>query len=104
LNQSSHRFNNPKDKNYNPKVDSLLQIIPSLGDETKKLEAYRALNIIFMQEQPTIPLVYRPEQFYEFSIKNWDNFPNENNTYTPPQIPCFGVGIKALWEIVPTAK
>lgn len=104
MNENQGRFNNPNDKNYNSKVDSLLKIIPSLSDEEKKLEAYRALNVIFMQEQPTIPLVYRPEQFYEFSIKNWDNFPNEKNTYTPPQIPCFGVGIKALWEINSTAK
>ena len=104
MNENQGRFNNPNDKNYNPKVDSLLKVIPNLSDEQKKLEAYRALNVIFMQEQPTIPIVYRPEQFYEFSIKNWDNFPNENNSYTPPQIPCFGVGIKALWEINSTAK
>ena len=40
-----------------------------------------------MQYQPTIPLVYRPDQFYEVSIRHWDNFPNAENPYTPPQIP-----------------
>lgn len=104
MNENQGRFNDPKSKNYNPKVDSLLRLIPSLTEDAKKIEAYRSLNAIFMQEQPTIPLVYRPEQFYEFSVKNWENFPNENNMYTPPQIPCFGVGIKALWEIKSTAK
>lgn len=104
MNENQGRFNNPNGKGYIAKVDSLLRIIPSLTDEAKKIECYRSLNAIFMQEQPAIPIVYRPEQFYEFSIKNWDNFPNEHNTYTPPQIPCFGVGIKALWEIKSTAK
>ncbi|HEX3020392.1 MAG TPA: ABC transporter substrate-binding protein [Chitinispirillaceae bacterium] len=104
MNENQGRFNNPKAKDYNYKVDSLLRVIPNLNDDAEKLAAYRALNVIFMQEQPTLPLVYRPEQFYEFSVKNWDNFPNESNTYTPPQVPCFGVGIKALWEINSTAK
>ena len=27
-----------------------------------------------MQQQPTIPLVYRPDQFYEFSTRHWTNF------------------------------
>jgi len=104
MNENQGRFNQPGVKGYNAKIDSLLRVIPSISDEAKKVEAYRALNVIFMEEQPTLPLVYRPEQFYEFSVKNWENFPNEQNPYTPPQIPCFGVGIKALWEIKPTAK
>lgn len=104
MNENQGRYNHPGVKGYNPKVDSLLKVIPTLNDDAKKVEAYRALNVIFMEDQPTLPLVYRPEQFYEFSVKNWTNFPNEQNAYVPPQIPCFGVGIKALWEIKTTAK
>jgi peptide/nickel transport system substrate-binding protein len=104
MNENQGRYNQPGVKGYNPKVDSLLRVIPTLSDSAQKVAAYRALNVIFMQDQPTLPLVYRPEQFYEFSTKAWTNFPSEQNAYTPPQIPCFGVGIKTLWEIKTTAK
>ncbi|MFP4012934.1 MAG: ABC transporter substrate-binding protein [Chitinispirillaceae bacterium] len=104
MNENQGRYNQPGTPGYNAKVDSLLKVIPTLTEEEEKVEAYRALNVIFMQDQVTLPLVYRPEQFYEFSTKNWTNFPNKDNPYTPPQIPCFGVGTKALWEIKSTAK
>jgi peptide/nickel transport system substrate-binding protein len=104
MNENQGRYNQPGTKEYNPLVDSLLKAIPSMTDDTQRTDAYRKLNAIFMQDQPTLPLVYRPEQFYEFSVKNWTNFPNEQNAYTPPQIPCFGVGIKTLWEIKSVAK
>lgn len=93
------RYNNPKAPGYNKTVDSLLRILPGFTDETAKMKAYRALNAIFMQDQPTLPLVYRPEYFYEFSIKEWTNFPTEENPYAPPQAPCFGAGRNILWEI-----
>ncbi|NLP01913.1 MAG: ABC transporter substrate-binding protein [Fibrobacter sp.] len=104
MNENQGRYNQPGTKEYNPKVDSLLRVIPTLTEQEQKVAAYQELNVIFMQDQPSLPLVYRPEQFYEFSVKSWTNFPNEQNPYTPPQIPCFGVGTKALWEIEPTAK
>jgi peptide/nickel transport system substrate-binding protein len=93
------RYNNPKAPGYNKTVDSLLRILPALTDETAKLKAYRTLNVIFMQDQPALPLVYRPEYFYEFSDKNWTNFPTEENPYAPPQAPCFGAARNMLWEI-----
>jgi len=104
MNENQGRYNNPKSKEYNPAVDKLLKQIPATADETQKKELYRALNAIFMQDQPTLPLVYRPEQFYEFSVANWKNFPSEENPYAPPQSPCFGAGTKALWEIESTNK
>jgi len=98
MNENQGRYNNPSAKDYNPVVDSLIRVIPSLTDAQKKA-AYRALNVIFMQDQPAIPLVYRPEMFYEFSVKHWKNFPTDQNPYAPPQCLCFGAGIRALWEI-----
>ncbi len=101
MNKNQGRYNNPNGPGYNRAVDSLLNLIPNLRDEVKIKEAYRALNVIFMREQPVIPLVYRPEQFYEFSVKHWDNFPTSENPYAPPQNLCYGAGIRALWEIKP---
>jgi peptide/nickel transport system substrate-binding protein len=99
MNENQGRYNNPNGKGYNPEVDKLLRLIPTLTDQAKKVEAYRKLNIIFMQDMPALPLAYLPEQFYEFSTKNWTNFPTEDNPYAPPQCLCFGAGTKSLWEI-----
>jgi peptide/nickel transport system substrate-binding protein len=100
------RFNNPNDKKtYIAAVDSLLRLIPTLSDNARKKTAYRELNRIFMLEQPTIPLTYRPEQFYAFSTRHWTNFPTEKNPYCPPQVPgvLYGSGINLLWEITPVS-
>ena len=39
------------------------------------MKAYRELNVLFMKHQPTIPLVYRADQFYEFTEQHWQGFP-----------------------------
>src|SRR3970040_254469 len=69
------RFNDPKAPGYIARIDELLAAIPTIKDEQQLIQAYRELNRIFMQQQPTLPLVYRPDQFYEFSKKNWSNMP-----------------------------
>ena len=95
------RFNQPGTKEYIAAVDSLLAVLPSMTDENEMKTAYRRLNVLFMQEQPTIPLFYRPEWFYEYSTHHWDNFPNDANPYTTAQCLCLGPGIEALWKITP---
>ena len=99
MNENQGRYNNPGSGDYHPAVDSLLKAIPRLADEAERKKAYRALNVIFMQDQVTLPLAYLPEQFYEFSIKYWTNFATEENPYTPPQPPFYGAGTKMLWNI-----
>lgn len=95
------RFNNPKGADYVPRVDELLNTIPRLTDEQQIIEAYRELNRLYMQLQPTIPLVYRPDQFYEFSTKHWTNFPTAKNPYLPPQLPGDRLGTQMLWHLKP---
>ncbi len=102
MNENQGRYNNPDAANYNPAVDSLLETIPTITDEQERKNAYRELNKIFMQDQVSLPLAYLPEQFYEFSVKNWENFPTKENPYAPPQVPCFGAGTNILWEITST--
>jgi len=104
MNENQGRYNNPNSKGYNPEVDNLLKLIPTLTDEVEKVKAYRKLNIIFMEDMPALPLAYLPEQFYEFSTKNWTNFPTEDNPYAPPQCLCFGAGTKSLWQIKSVAE
>jgi peptide/nickel transport system substrate-binding protein len=101
MNENQGRYNNPRGKNYNRAVDSLLKTIPRITDDAELIKAYRALNIIFMQDQPALPLAYLPEQFYEFSTRHWTNFATEDNPYAPPQPPFYAAGVKMLWELKP---
>jgi peptide/nickel transport system substrate-binding protein len=45
--------------------------------------------------------VYRPDQFYAFSVRHWENFPTEQNPYLPPQVPSDRLGTLALWALRP---
>ncbi|NLG16369.1 MAG: ABC transporter substrate-binding protein [Fibrobacter sp.] len=99
MNENQGRYNQPGTKGYNPAVDSLLKLIPTLSDEGKLVQAYRELNKIFMQDQPALPLCYLPEQFYEYSSKNWENWPNEKAPYAPPLLPWVGASTKILWNL-----
>ncbi|MEI9936491.1 MAG: ABC transporter substrate-binding protein [Pseudomonadota bacterium] len=95
------RFNDPNSAGYLPRMDELLTLIPTLTDEAAKLAAYRELNVLFMQLQPDLPLVYRADTFYEFSIKHWSNLPSAANPYLPPLIPGDRQGTNMLWAIKP---
>ncbi len=98
------RFNDPKAPGYVPRIDELMALIPTLKDDAALLAAYRELNVLFMQQQPTLPLVYRPDAFYEFSQKHWSNLPTAQNPYLPPLLPGDRLGTKMLWSIKPVAK
>ncbi|MEI9951789.1 MAG: ABC transporter substrate-binding protein [Pseudomonadota bacterium] len=95
------RFNDPHANGYLPRIDELLALIPTLTDEAARLSAYRELNVLFMQEQPDFPLVYRPDTFYEFSSKHWSNMPSAANPYLPPLTPGDRLGTNMLWAIQP---
>ena len=45
----------------------------------------------------SVPLMYRPLEFYEFNASNWENFPTEENPYAPPMWQ--GAGIQWLFKI-----
>lgn len=101
MNENQGRYNQPGSKNYRPEVDALLNKIPLMTDEAEIAAAYAKLNQIFMQDQPALTLSYLPEQFYEFSTKNWTNWPTEKNPYAPPQMPMVSAGVKILWNLQP---
>lgn len=98
------RFNDPKAPGYNARIDQLLATIPTMKDEAELTKAYRELNVIFMQQQPTIPLMYRPDQFYEYSTRHWSNYATAKNPYLPQQIPGERLGTSMLWSLKPVAQ
>ncbi|MDD5942311.1 ABC transporter substrate-binding protein [Fibrobacter sp.] len=93
------RYNQPGTEGFRPEVDQLLSAIPLMTDSVEIAKAYRELNKIFMEDQPSIPLVYLPEQFYEFSDRVWTNWPTAENPYAPAQLPWVASGIKILWNL-----
>ena len=98
------RFNDPKSPQYIKRIDDLLATIPTLTNPNELVRAYRELNRIFMEQQPVLPLVYRPDQFYEFSSRFWNGFPTAANPYLPPQIPGDGPGTLMLWALTPAIR
>jgi len=98
------RFNDPKSPGYIPRIDELIALIPTIKDEAELLARYRELNVLFMQLQPTLPLVYRPDAFYEFSSRHWSNFPTAKDSYLPPLIPSDRMGTTLLWTLKPVAQ
>lgn len=97
------RWNQPNTDTFIPEIDSLLHAIPLLENFEEQKEAYTLLNRFYMQEQPTIPVLYRPEEYYEFSTKHWTNFPTASNPYAPPRMPVASAGTRMLWEIRPVS-
>jgi len=95
------RFNDPRGKNYMRRFDELLDRIPTLTDAAELTAAYRELNVLFMQHQPALPIVYRPEQFFEFSTRVWRGFPTGKDPFLPPQIPSSRMGTRILWHLTP---
>lgn len=93
------RFNDPKAPSYIPSFTELLDRIPTLTDPAELLAAYRELNVLFMQYQPALPLVYRPDQFYEFSSRVWQGFSTAEKPSLPPQIPSSRMGTRVLWQL-----
>ncbi|HEV2128026.1 MAG TPA: ABC transporter substrate-binding protein [Thermomicrobiales bacterium] len=86
--------------NYNrfksEEAEQLLdQAATAEGDEL--VDLYQQLDAIFRENIPTIPLMYRPLEFYEFNESVWQNFPTEDNPYAPPMHQ--SAGIQVLYGI-----
>ena len=86
--------------NYNRFADPS---VASLLDRTAAASAsdqpalFSQLDQVFMKNIPTIPLEYRPLEFFEYHEKFWTGFPNSGNPKAPPTTA--GAGIKWLYII-----
>lgn len=68
----------------NGEVNDLLEAAAAAPDDDSKLEALTALDDLYRKEVPAFPLMYRPDEFFEFNASNWSNWPTEENDYAPP--------------------
>lgn len=83
----------------NPKANDILDVIAKTKDEAQLKKLYTELTILYLQDIPTIPLMYRPTYFFTVNEAVWKGFPKENDgTDIPPY--CFdGAGIKSLYNL-----
>lgn len=84
----------------NDRADAIIKQIPTITDEGKLKELYTELTQIYLEDIPSIPLMYRPWVFYTVNESVWQGFPVEGDgSNIPPQIAVDGAGIKALYQI-----
>ena len=84
----------------NSRVDEILELIPTISDENELKELYTELDIIYLEDLPLIPLMYRPANFYTVNESVWTGFAKEgDNTGIAPIFPLSGAGIYGLYNI-----
>ena len=76
----------------NADVPALLDTAAGATSDDEAKTALSALDKIYREEIPCVPLMYRPLEFYEFNQNNWENFPTEENPYAPPMWQGAGIG------------
>ncbi|MBK0329999.1 ABC transporter substrate-binding protein [Brachybacterium halotolerans subsp. kimchii] len=81
----------------NDEVNDLLEAAAAAADDDTKKKALTALDDLFRKEVPAFPLMYRPDEFFEFNASNWSNWPTEKNDYAPPMFR--GAGNEWIFKI-----
>ncbi|OJV89498.1 MAG: hypothetical protein BGO39_36645 [Chloroflexi bacterium 54-19] len=65
---------------YNePQAAALLDKAAAAPDAASAKQYYDQLDALFMKDIPGIPLMYRPNEFYEFNTSVWSGFPTSKD-------------------------
>jgi len=86
----------------NPRVDELIQSIPTETDPAALLAAYTELVQIYLTDIPSFTLMYRPELFHAVNESVWTNFPHQDDGTVPPVPPMIcsdGWSIACLYNL-----
>lgn len=84
----------------NERADELIEQIPTTTDEKQLKDLYTELTQIYLEDIPSIPLMYRPWYFYTVNESVWEGFPVEGDgSNIPPLIAISGAGVKTLYQI-----
>lgn len=87
----------------NPEIDALIDEAASVSDLETLKEICTEIDMIYLSELPTVPLMYRPQNFHTSYSKYWKGFATANDgTNTPPLNLTDSAGIKELFMIEPT--
>ena len=93
--QAFRNFNRFK----NPEVDKLIVLAAKTNDPVELKKIYTELNLIWLKEIPTIPLMYRPMYFYNCNETYWTNFPSGQDGRNLPGYLFDGAGILGLYDL-----
>jgi peptide/nickel transport system substrate-binding protein len=87
------------------RADELITKIPGMDKQDEMVAAYTELNKIYLENIPSIPLMYRPWMFYTFNETYWKGYPVEGDgSNIPPMILIDNYGYHGLYKIEPTGK
>ena len=85
---------------YNPEVDELLAQVVKETDEAKLKDLWEKLNIFYLDEVPSVSVMYRPINFHETNETVWTNFPQaDDGTNIPPMILYDGYGYAGMFNL-----
>ncbi len=71
----------------NPRVDELVNAIPSETDAAKLKDMYTELVEIYLTDIPSFTLMYRPQSFHAVNESVWTGFPHQGDGTNPPVPP-----------------
>jgi peptide/nickel transport system substrate-binding protein len=71
----------------NPRVDELINAIPTETDPAALKDMYTELVKIYLTDIPSFTLMYRPQSFHAVNESVWTGFPHEDDGSNPPVPP-----------------
>lgn len=89
----------------NDRVDELVELSMLETDPELLAEYYTEINLIWLQDLPTVPLQYRPYVWQTTYSEYWTGFAKAGDgTDTPPNILMDAAGLDELYMITSTGK
>ncbi len=84
----------------NPAVEEILDQIPYETDTAQLKEMYTELSRIYLEDVPSVSLMYRPNYWCAMSESVWTGYPTEgDDTLIPPNLCMYGYGVAALYNL-----
>lgn len=89
----------------NEAVDELIDKAAATNDKDELVELLSEVNKTWLQELPTIQLMYRPQVFHTTYEGYWTGFAKQGDGSNTPPMDCTdAAGIKDLYNLTPVAK
>lgn len=84
----------------NPAAEEILNKIPYESDAAKLKEMYTELSRIYLEDVPSVSLMYRPNSWCAMNESVWTGYPTEGDgTEIPPDLCMYGYGSAALYNL-----
>ncbi|MDD2954810.1 MAG: ABC transporter substrate-binding protein [Oscillospiraceae bacterium] len=81
----------------NARVDEILALIPHETDQAKLKEYYTELSRIYLEDVPSLSLMYRPQSWFIVNEQVWTGFQQQGDGDNIP--PDLSAGFDAFWNL-----